>query len=759
MEHTTRNKRLSAISASVALALSASAALYAEPQPARVPEVSVIATRTEQPTDDVAASVSVIDDQRMERMLAKSLRDLVRYEPNVSVTSDPNRFGVTGFNIRGLTDNRVLILIDGVRMPDFFDFGPGPFNVATRNLVDLDALKRAETLRGPASSLYGSDALGGVVAFVTKDPKDYLVEGGRRWYPSIRSGWSEADRSWNNTATFAASGSTFGGLLIYTHREAHELETSGENASIGPGRTVANPQESKSDNLLLKLVAAPGTGHTLRLTGERFTSDVSTDILSLNAGTPRTSALAGDDDTERWRVSLDHEYHRPSGGALASVRWTLYYQDSSSIEDSEETRTNTTATCSGVTAGINTCRIPREFTFEQKIAGATAQLQSDFGETSGGAVAHQLIYGVDYAHTNTTSLRNATIFNLTTGTVSRSLAGDAFPVRDFPGTDTQRLGVFVQDQIALADDRLLVTPAVRYDYYDVNVKPDAIYLANAPPNIRAADFSDSAVSPKLGVLYKITSALSVYGQYSHGFRSPPFDDLNASFRNPVQSYALIPNAQLESETSRGLEAGIRASYARLRFGGAVFYNRYRDFIDAGARLACPGDPACVPGFLATFQSVNRARVRIRGIEGKAEFRITDEWSTVAAAGLTRGEDSTTGQPINTINPVKGVIGLNYAASGERYGGSLIVTTVGRQRRVDESAGPLFRSPGYTLVDLTAWWNITTQSTLTVGAFNLLDRKYWLWSDLSRAALRPTDAAVDRYSQSPRNVSMSFKYVF
>jgi hemoglobin/transferrin/lactoferrin receptor protein len=718
----------------------------------RLEEVSIIATRIEQATTDVPASVTVIDDRRMERTLARSIRDLVRYEPNISVTNDPNRFGATGFNIRGLTDNRVLMLVDGIRVPDFFDFGPGPFNVAGRNFVDLDALERVEMLRGPASSLYGSDALGGVVAFITKDPKDYLTEG-RRWYPAIRSGWSQSDRSWNHTATFAGAGDTFGGMLLYTRREGHELETSGEDGSTATGRTVANPQDSRVDNVVAKFVATPGEAHTFRVTAERFASEMSTDILSLNAVTPRTSALTGDDETERRRVSLDHEYHRAESGALSDVRWTLYYQDAETIEHSEEIRSNTSATCSGITTGINTCRLPRLFTFEQEITGTNVQLQSMIGN------AHRLIYGADYARTNTIGLRDATIFNLTTGSVSRSLAGDAFPVRDFPETDTIKVGAFVQDQIALLDERLLITPALRYDYYDVEVKPDAIYLANTPPNVQATDFNDSAFSPKLGLLYKLTPALSVYAQYAYGFRSPPFDDLNASFRNPIQQYALVPNANLESETSRGVELGVRVNAERMRFGAAAFYNRYRDFIDTGARLACPGDPACVPGFATTFQSINRARVRIWGLEGKAEFRITDGWSTIASVGLTRGDDLSAHQPINSINPLKGVVGLNYDAPGERYGGALSVTALGRQRRVDETAGALFRSPGFAVVDLTAYWNITSQSTLTAGAFNLFDRKYWLWSDLVRSGLRPTDAAIDRYTQPPRNVAMSFKYVF
>lgn len=723
--------------------------------PDELAEVSVVGARVEKSTDEIPATIDVIDEQRMERMLARSIRDLVRYEPNVSVIGDPNRFGATGFNIRGLTDNRVLILVDGIPVPDYFDFGPGPFNVATRNLVDIDSVARMETLRGPASSLYGSDALGGVVSFTTKDPKDYLAEGARAWYPALRTGWAGADRSWHNTATLAGSGETLGGVLVYTHRQAHEVETQGSNGLVGPSRTVANPQETRSDNVLAKLVFTPGERNTFRLTAERYGSNTETNVLSLNSVTPRTSALTGDDDIQRSRASLAHEYRNPDGRVLAGARWALYYQESESTELSDETRSNTSAGCSGITVGLNTCRLPRKFSFEQKVTGASVVLDSRIGS----GTAHHLVYGTDYAFTNTLALRDATIFNLTTGTSSKSLAGDAFPVRDFPETDTQKLGVFVQDEIGFADSRLLVTPAVRYDYYDVRVKPDSIYLANTPPNVRAQDFSDSAISPKIGALYKVTPNLSVYAQYAYGFRSPPFDDLNASFRNPIQSYALIPNVNLESETSRGSEVGVRGAYGGLRFSFAAFYNRYRDFIDTSAALDCPADPACVPGFASTFQSVNRAKVRIRGLESKVEYAFDEGWSAIAAVGYARGDDLSAHQPINTIDPWKSVLGVNFDAPSERFGGSLIATVVDRQNRLDESSVPLFHAPGYTVLDLLAYWNVTDHARINVGAFNLLDRTHWLASDVSRTALRSTDESLGRFTQAPRNFSASFKYVF
>ena len=88
----------------------------------RLKEVSVSATRTEKELADVPAAVTVFTADDIDRGLVQRIDDLIRYEPGVSVRSDPSRFGPTGFNIRGLENNRVLIQVDGVRMQDFFSF-------------------------------------------------------------------------------------------------------------------------------------------------------------------------------------------------------------------------------------------------------------------------------------------------------------------------------------------------------------------------------------------------------------------------------------------------------------------------------------------------------------------------------------------------------------------------------------------------------------------------------------------------------------
>jgi hemoglobin/transferrin/lactoferrin receptor protein len=736
-------------------------------EPARLREISVTATRTERDANDVPATVTTIDEQQIDHGLVRDIRDLIRYEPGVSAPNDPARFGATGFNIRGLTENRVVLQVDGVRLPDFFRFSIGPFNTVTRNFVDMDALKRVEILRGPASSLYGSDALGGVVTYLTKDPADYLAGKAEPWYASLKTGYASVDKSWTNTLTGAGSDGPVSALAVLTYRDGHEVETQGTNSSTGPLRTVANPQDIRIGNALLKLVLTPAANHLYRLAYEYFDNHTSTNVLSLNYATPRTTGLTGDDTYNRQRASFDYEYANPAGGWLAGAKLTLYWQGADTTEKSNETRAATTAGCSGVAFGVNTCAISRLFTFDQAIWGATALAES---RVARGASRHRLLYGLDVNRTDIDELRDATINNLTTGTISKALAGDTFPVRDFPDSRQVRVGAFVQDEITLLDGHLDVIPALRYDSYRLTVQPDAIYLANVPVGVRASDFSDSALSPKLGGIWRFTPQTQVYANWATGFRAPPYDDLNAAFRNPVQSYAIVPNPNLKSEKSNGIEAGLRGDYGIARLGATGFYNWYRDFIDSQVALLCPGDPRCVPGFGQTFQSINRANVEIWGVEARGDWLFAPGWTALGAVAYANGADTGTGQPLNSIDPLKGVGAVRY--DSPLFGAAAIVTAVYRKDRsqIDSSRTtqpPLFATPGFAILDFTGYWNVLRNLTLTAGIFNVFDKKYWLWSDVFRTGIGPNTTApanapfgsIDRYTSPGRNFAVALKIAF
>lgn len=128
---------------------------------AQLPPVSVLATRTETRPDEAPATVTVITARQIEAELATDIKDLVRFEPGVSVVSQPQRFGAAlgttgrggneGFTIRGMGGDRVLMIVDGVRVPDGFTFGAQ--SVGRGGYADLDLMKSVEILRGPASAL------------------------------------------------------------------------------------------------------------------------------------------------------------------------------------------------------------------------------------------------------------------------------------------------------------------------------------------------------------------------------------------------------------------------------------------------------------------------------------------------------------------------------------------------------------------------------------------------------------------------------
>ena len=723
----------------------------------KLPEVAISATGFEESTAEVPATITTIDAQQINRGLVRTLQDLVRYEPGVTVNSDPNRFGASSINIRGLEGNRVQMLVDGIRAPSLYQFGIGPFNTSTRSFVDLDSLKRVEILRGPASSLYGSDALGGVVSYLTKDPLDYLDLATSPFYGAFKSAFASADTGWANTGTVAYGTQQWQAMALYTYFTGHEQKNMGSNDSVGPLRTEPNPQDIRQQNLLLKGVVQPAEGHRVRAVYEYFDRNNIIDVLSLNASTPRTSSLTGDDENNRQRYSLDYSYTNPQRGWLAGFNANLYQQTSTTDSASSEYRSNTSASCSGVANGVNNCYIPRQFDFEQRITGLTAQLESLL---DGNGIQQRILWGVDLSDTDSTALRDATIYNQTTGTSTKTLAGDTFPVRDFPNTSTRQLGFYVQDQISLLNDQLVVTPGLRYDDYQLKISPDSIYLSHVPPGVQAKDFSDSAWSPKLALMVRVNPDFNVYGNYAFGFRAPPFDDVNAAFRNPIQSYVLIPNPNLVSETSRGLELGFKGKAGDSTYAVAAFYNRYKNFIDSQTQLDCPADPACVPGFAFTFQATNLARVRIYGVEAKGEWVLDRNWALAGSIAYANGKDEDTDQPLNSINPLTGVGGVRYTAADGHWGSSLNITAVaGKNSAASVGGVEPFLTPGYGLVDLTGYVNLSKNLRLAGGVFNIFDKKYWQWSNVGQTGLTANSPTLDRYTQPGINVAVNLQLIY
>ncbi|WP_077301050.1 TonB-dependent hemoglobin/transferrin/lactoferrin family receptor [Aquaspirillum sp. LM1] len=709
--------------------------VHADEAPARLalqlPTVSVAASRVEKPLNETAPSVAVLEPDSPLRAPVRDIKDLVRMEPGVSVLTDPSRRGHAGYTIRGIDGNRVLMLVDGVRLPDQYKGGGGSGAIAGRDYTELDSLKSVEILKGPFSGSYGSDAIGGVVAYRTLGVEDLLAAGESR-HVSVKGFAHSADRSVGGSATLAGRSEALSALVRVTHRDGQETDNRGDadlSGSQGSLRSTPNPQRWHSDNVLAKLGFKPADGHALTLTYERFRRDTDTELIS-----SQTSAIVAQpvsDSVSRDRVSLAHamELNLPW---LKRAQWQVYWQNMLATEKARESRTG------------NIVRLT-DNTFEQTQTGAQAQLESRFAAFN---AAHSLVYGVEASRSETSRLRDRTQINAN-GSTSKLVAGEPFPQRNFPDSTSDRLGVFVQDEMRW-DNGLSLTPGVRFDWYRMRPHTDALFNVINPNNYPIATFKDSALSPKLTAAWQVSEPLTLFAQAATGFRAPPFDDATMAFANRTYGYEVLPNANLKSERSRGLELGVKGEWTGLSLAATAFYNRYSDFLEQTLLSSRDTNGNGVP---LEYQVRNVGRVNIHGLEFKGQWQFAPHWQLGSSLAWAQGDNQTTGQPQDTVDPLKWVLNLGYR--GEQWGVSGYLTAVARKSRVSDPS--YFRPGGYQVLDLSGYWQLSKAARVTVGVNNLFDRRYWQWSDM-RGQLA-SDPALPRYTQPGRNLSASFEYRF
>lgn len=696
--------------------------------------ITVSATRAPVQAIDAPATVSVITDEEMADQLATDIKDLVRFEPGISVRRAPARFGAalgtTGrarnedFTIRGIGGNRVLIQVDGIRTPQGFSFGAQ--DAGRGGYTDIGLVKRVEILRGPASALYGSDGLSGVVSFTTSDPKN-LIDGNGSVGGFVRAQFSSADDEFAETAAIAGRSGNVSAMLAYTRRDFSELDNKGTVGGTGPSRTEPNPQDGSSDALLGKLVWSDG-GHRVRLTGEYLRSELFSNVLS-GLGPSGigwdVELLQADDQTERSRVSLDYTWE--GDGVVDFAHFAAYWQDGRDVQFTREERNPA---------------VDRERynTFENRAWGLAAEARSDFAT---GSIGHRLAYGGDISWTNQKGIRD--------GTVPPS--GETFPSSAFPKTDFTLGGFFLGDEIALFDGALMLFPALRFDFYSLDPQDDPLY-----PDTNIAGQDASRLSPKFGAVAKLGESVRLFANYAQGFRAPTPSQVNNFFSNPAFGYTSLPSPDLGPERSESWEGGIRVGTGPIAFSATAFRADYTDFISQQVVSGSftPADPA-------VYQFVNIGSVEVEGVEAKASLLLPGGFTGRFAIAYADGKEILPGggsQPLASIDPVSLVAGIGYRSPAGRFGGELILTHHSRKSLKDTAgtcSAECYRPDASTVLDLTAFVRLADALTLRAGIFNITDETYAYWSDVRGLAASST--VTDAYTRPGRNGSVSLSYRF
>ncbi|HHW4737291.1 TPA: TonB-dependent hemoglobin/transferrin/lactoferrin family receptor, partial [Pasteurella multocida] len=194
---------------------------------------------------------------------------------------EKGRFGASGYAIRGVDENRVGIMIDGLHQAETLSSqgfkelfeGYGNFN-NTRNGVEMETLKQANIQKGANSIKTGSGALGGSVIFQTKDARDFLIN--KNWFVSYKKGYSTADNQHLSTLTLTGKYKSLDVLLVSTTRKGHEVENYGYksyNERIqGRTREKADPYHRTLDSKLIKIGFQPNENHRFSVMADLYQS-------------------------------------------------------------------------------------------------------------------------------------------------------------------------------------------------------------------------------------------------------------------------------------------------------------------------------------------------------------------------------------------------------------------------------------------------------------------------------------------------------
>jgi outer membrane receptor protein involved in Fe transport len=528
----------------------------------------VSAGRVEQRLSDVPTHTTVLTREDIERSSAQTVDDLLREVPGFSlfrrsssVTANPTTQGVSLRGIGPSGVSRTLVLLDGVPLNDAFG------GWVYWDKVPLESIERIEVVRGGGSALYGNYALGGVINIVTRKPQTTgaqgTVEGGTH---NTVNAHLQADYV---TAPVALS------------LQGNVFSTDGFPIVRADQRgPVDINADSRHQTFLGRLEYTPTAQSSLFLTGSYFNEDRGNGTLLQKNSTENGYVAAGG----RLRMGDGSD-------------WQLTIYSQLQTFDSTFTRISSDRTVEALT------------TFQEVPSlGVGGSLQW----TKRLFTQHLVTAGIDAQFIDGESDEDLFNFAGTTVTTHREAGGQ------------QRFfGLFAQD-IYTPLPPLQITVALRFDDFrngDAS-RTDRTLATGATSRTDFPTRTDTSLSPKLAILYRVTDALSLRGAAYQAFRAPTLNELYRQFR--VQNVVTLANPGLGPERLTGGEIGLdytlRAGWLLTLTG---FWNELKDPV-SNVTLGPPFPPDCPSGTVCR-QRQNLGRTRSRGVEVELRYTPTRAW--------------------------------------------------------------------------------------------------------------------------------------
>ncbi|WEX08555.1 TonB-dependent receptor [Chelativorans sp. AA-79] len=579
--------------------------------------ITVVGTRTEVSVQDNPASVTVVDEEQLEREAPESIAEMLRDVPGVEVV-DASAAGMKRIRIRGESSARVTILVDGQEITDHSTYG-------TPILIDPANVERIDVVRGPASVLYGARAIGGVVNIITKGGADkpVQVELGGTYY--------SGSKGWQGWAAVSGTVGDFdyrlsGGLDDHGDRKVPE----GQYTSTGylDGTSFSN------DNLYLHLGYAFGEdrNHYVALKAEqhRLEAESWTDPSYLEY--PITDFRVDLPQRDRRKIGLYYD-GKDLGPVLRNVHLDVYYQTVDRLFENQVVM----APLPGRTVDVTS-------TSDDRITnwGGTAQLDLEFHPD------HYTIVGLNYLADNLVTDKTST--TVTTGfgpfpIITSSLSADDASIHT--------LSAFAQNEWSFAEDFKLTT-GLRYYHIETDLN-DTTDPARADYEGR----SDDRAVVAAGLTYTGLPDTTLRALYSEGYVTPTLLQLftNTTAGRGVLTYG---NPDLEPETSRNFEAGARYDAYGIVLDAAAFYTEAKNYVTT---VPCTAGAGCPGGATAAdYLYKNADAATTYGVELLAEYAAPNTSLTpyVSGAWMRRELQFPTYSTYNSNTPeLSGRAGVKY----------------------------------------------------------------------------------------------------
>ncbi len=689
-------------------------------------EVVVSANKFTERKRNVNQKIDIITARSIAAINAQNTGDLLVSTGNVFVQKSQQ--GGSSPVIRGFEASRVLLVIDGIRMNNAIYRAGHLQNVIT---IDQNMLERVEVLYGPASTMYGSDALGGVIHLRTKQPKLSSLDK-LRATGVLFGRLSSANNEKTTHFDLSVGGKKFAWLQSYTYSYFGDMKMGNNYHDKYPGFGSRDSFINITGGLD---VVTPNKDKRV----QRYSGYKQWDVMQkfLFKQSDKIShrlnfQYSSSSDVPRYDRLQDKRYFNASTGTTLryaewfygpQTRWLGAYElNVSHLGILDELRVNVNY------QKIEESRQQREYLRYDRFDSRLEKLDI-WGFVIDGRrkwTKNELTLGIDGQLNDLVSA--ATRTNRNTGVITK--LDSRYPNGD---NKMNYFGVFGQHILKMMDDKLILNDGIRIQYVSLNSTIDDNSFFNLPvTSIRQNTF---AITGNLGLVYLPTEDFRATIGLSSGFRNPNIDDLARVFESSTAlRRVIVPNADINPEYTYNLDLGITQRIAEtVKFDVTGFYTVFRNAIGL-APYQLNGEDSIVYNGVnsAVYANRNVNTANTYGFNTNITVDFTNQLSFFGTVTYTYGRlrnPNGTKTPQDHIPPVFGKGSLKYTST--RFETEAFVLFNGAKKikdyNLDGEDNQQYATPDGMPSWFTLNWrnsiNITKKTQLQLAVENIFDRNY------------------------------------